>query len=110
METTSTLKSEILEARLDPKIVLLRARDVVQQFREYPRIVPQNGKGITLYNPPEEPGVMERFFECLQQELAQQGYKVPIYKSDCSKRDFSNGYTIDVAQFLKIPCKNGRVY
>ena len=98
MDNTNSLKSEVLEIRADTyTIILSKARDVVQQFKLYPSIVPQNGQGITLYNSPLRSGVMENFISCLQKELTAYGYDIPLF---C--RESAEGYSIDVAGFLKI--------
>ncbi len=97
MVDTNSLKTEVLEKRVEVSLELIRrkARQVVQQFREHPRIIPD--EEITLCRYSDE-GVMEQFRGALQEELNVYGYRISLVS-----RAEEQGYSINVDAFLGIP-------
>lgn len=91
METRDSLElnQEGLEKRVDGAVA-----GIIQQFRQYPSVVPQNGV-ITLTKSSSER--LRLFKERLVPALRQNGYYMPVYISDQSGK-----YTIEVDSYLKL--------
>ena len=96
-----TLKNEVLEGKIEVNLEFIRrkARGVVQQFREHPSIVPNDGITLCGFS---DARVMGQLRDALHEELALYGYKIPLVP-----RNEEHGYSILVDDFLGIK-GNGR--
>jgi hypothetical protein len=96
------MEDDSLRKRLEERaefflVIVERAQEVVQQFKQYPPVVPRE---ITLYNT-SNISILEIFKQQLERELKEKGYKIPVIR-----RYKERGYSIDIDNFLKL--SNGK--